>query len=294
MCNDEGVILDDGVTAHVGEEEWYMTTTSSGSGAIFEWIQWWLQSGWGAGVTAINVSEVYAAFNLAGPRARDVLAALTDADLSNSAFPYMRGREALVGGVPCRLLRIGFTGELSYEIHCPSGYGLHVWQSVMEAGRAFGIQPFGVEAQRVLRLEKAHLIVGQDTDGLTDPVAADMELAVKLDKPDFLGQRAIARVKRDAPRQRLVGFKMAAPGITPEEGLQIVRPGDNGRLEIIGWVTSSRFSPTLNESIGLCWLDSDVAREPGRAFAIRMSGRMVEARVHHGPFYDPDGARLRE
>jgi sarcosine oxidase subunit alpha len=293
MCNDEGVILDDGVTAHVAKDEWYMTTTSSGSGAIFEWIQWWLQSGWGEGITAVNVAEAYAAFNLAGPRARDVLSTLTDTDLSNDALPYMRCREAHVAGVPCRLLRIGFTGELSYEIHSPSGYGLHVWEALMEAGRAFGIRPFGVEAQRVLRLEKAHLIVGQDTDGLTDPVAADMELAVKLDKPDFLGQRAIARVKRDTPRQRLVGFRMATPGITPEEGLQIVRAGDDG-LAIIGWVTSSRFSPTLNESIGLCWLDSDIAREPGRAFTIRMNGRLVEARVHHGPFYDPAGERLRE
>ena len=107
MCNDEGVILDDGVTARVAEAEWYMTTTSSGSGAIFEWLQWWLQSGWGQDIHAVNVSEVNAAFNLAGPRARDVLRRLTDADLSNDAFPYMRVRDAAVAGVPCRLLRIG-------------------------------------------------------------------------------------------------------------------------------------------------------------------------------------------
>ena len=294
MCNDEGVILDDGVTAHVAEAEWYMTTTSSGSGAIFEWLQWWLQSGWGAGIHAINVSEVYAAFNLAGPRARDVLRRLTDGDMANDAFPYLRTREMSVAGVPCRLLRIGFTGELSYEIHCPAGYGHHVWEAVLEAGREFGIRPFGVEAQRVLRLEKGHLIVGQDTDGLTDPVAAAMELAVKLDKPDFLGQRAIGRVKQTAPRQRLVGFKMVAPGVVPDEGLQIVRPAAGGRLDIIGWVTSSRFSPTLNETIGLCWLDADVARQAGQTFTIRMNGRLEAARVHHGPFYDPEGLRLRE
>ncbi len=293
MCNDEGVILDDGVTAHVAEAEWYMTTTSSGAGAIFEWLQWWLQSGWGQDIHAVNVSEVNAAFNLAGPRARDVLRHLTDADLANDAFPYMRVRDATVAGVPCRLLRIGFTGELSYEIHCPAGFGRHVWEAVLEAGREYGIRPFGVEAQRVLRLEKAHLIVGQDTDGLTDPIAADLELAVKLDKADFLGQRAIGRVKDNPPRQRLVGFKMVAPGIVPDEGLQIVRPGGDGRLEIIGWVTSSRHSPTLNETIGLCWLDADVARQVGQTFTIRLNGRLEPARVHHGPFYDPEGQRLR-
>ena len=293
MCNDEGVILDDGVTAHVADEEWYMTTTSSGSGAIFEWLQWWLQSGWGQDVHAVNVSEVYAAFNLAGPRARAVLAGLTNCDLSNDAFPYMHVREATVAGVPCRLLRIGFTGELSYEIHCPSGYGRYVWEAILDAGRASGIRPFGVEAQRILRLEKAHLIVGQDTDGLTDPVGADMELAVKLDKPDFLGQRAISRVKRETPGQRLVGFIMTTPGVTPDEGLQILRPGPNGGVAIAGWVTSSRYSPTLQQSIGLCWLDSHLAQQPGQVFHIRMNGRLVEARVHHGPFYDPQGERLR-
>lgn len=293
MCNDEGVILDDGVTAHVADEEWYMTTTSSGSGAIFEWLQWWLQSGWGQDVHLINVSEVNAAFNLAGPRAREVLAGLTDYDLSNETFPYMHVREATVAGVGCRLLRIGFTGELSYEIHCPAAYGRHVWESILDAGRAAGIRPFGVEAQRILRLEKAHLIVGQDTDGLTDPVAADMELAVKLDKRDFLGQRAISRVKRDTPRQRLVGFTMAAPGVTPDEGLQIVRPQPDGRVDIAGWVTSCRYSPTLQQTIGLCWLDADLAQQPGQVFHIRMDGRLVEAHVHHGPFYDPQGERLR-
>ena len=294
MCNDEGVILDDGVTARVGEMEWYMTTTSSGSGAIYEWIQWWLQSGWGQGVHAVNVSESYAAFNLAGPRARQVVRRLTDADVSNDAFPYMRAREVELAGVACRLLRIGFTGELSYEIHCPAGYGQHVWDAVLDAGSEFGLRPFGVEAQRVLRLEKAHLIVGQDTDGLTDPVAADMELVARLDKPDFLGQRAIARVKQTAPPQRLVGFKMVTPGIVPDEGLQIVELGRDGRPSIIGWVTSSRFSPTINETIGLCWLRADLAQEPGRHFTIWINGRTEEARVHHGPFYDPEGKRLRE
>ncbi len=296
MCNDEGIILDDGVTARVGEQEWYTTTTTSGAGAMFEWIQWWMQSGWGEGVHLNNLTEVNAAFNLAGPNARQVLRQLTEADISNAAFPYMHMRDLRVAGVPCRVLRIGFTGELSYEIHCPSGYALHVWQALMAAGREFGIRPFGVEAQRVLRLEKAHIIVSQDTDALTDPFAADMAWAVKLDKPDFLGKRTYLRISADGPKQRLVGFKTADSGIVPEEGLQIVRRGASGKWdEIIGWVTSCKFSPTLNETIGLCWLPAEVAAVNGAAFVIRLeNGRsFTNAHVFHGPFYDPAGERLR-
>ncbi|MFZ0545261.1 MAG: 2Fe-2S iron-sulfur cluster-binding protein, partial [Candidatus Promineifilaceae bacterium] len=208
MCNDEGVIMDDGVTAHVAENEWYTTTTSSGAGSMYEWIQWWVQSGWGDGVHLINMTEANAAFNLAGPQSRAVLEQVTDADVSNEAFPYMHVRLLDISGVSCRVMRIGFTGELSYEIHCPSGYGFYVWQALMAAGESFGILPFGVEAQRVLRLEKAHIIVGQDTDALTDPIMADMSWAVKLDKDNFLGQRPLSRAAQDGPKQKLVGFKM--------------------------------------------------------------------------------------
>lgn len=293
MCNTEGVITDDGVTARVGEQEWYMTTTSSGAEAVYETLQWWAQSGWGDGVQIRNVTEMYAAFNLAGPLSRQVLATLTEADVSNTTLPYMGQLDTSVAGVPCRLLRIGFTGELSYEIHCPTGYAQHVWEAILAAGRTFTILPFGVEAQRVLRLEKSHIIVGQDTDALSDPISADMEWAVKLDKPDFLGQRMLTRVAQLGPRQKLVGFKMLRPGIVPDEGLQIVAKLPNGSLHIIGWVTSSRFSPTLGEAIGLCWLDSGVAQTAGTTFNIRINGQLEQAKVHHGPFYDAEGERLR-
>lgn len=293
MCNDEGIILDDGVTARVGEQEWYTTTTSSGAGTMLEWIQWWVQSGWGEGIHVTSLTETNAAFNLAGPQARAVLQKLTNEDLANEALPYMHVRDMEVAGVLCRLLRIGFTGELSYEIHCPSGYGLHIWEALLDAGKEFDIRPFGVEAQRILRLEKAHIIVGQDTDALTDPLSADMAWAVKLEKADFLGHRALTQVKANGPKQHLVGFKMITPGIVPDEGLQIVERRTDGKLDIIGWITSCKFSPTLKETIGLCWLPLDVANQEGAAFNIRMNGRLEKARVHHGPFYDPAGERLK-
>ncbi len=293
MCNDEGVVLNDGVCAPLRDEVWYMTTTSTGATAVFEWLQWWLQSGWGEGVHLTDLTETYAAFNLAGPQSRKVLEKLTERNLANKAFPYMRIRSAKIADVPCRLLRIGFTGELSYEIHCPSGYALYVWEALMDAGREFGIAPFGVEAQRILRLEKAHIIVGQDTDAISDPLSANIGWAVKLDKPDFLGKPSLVRISTEGPKQLLVGFKMANPDVVPAEGLQIVEPEAEGRLKIIGWVTSSRFSPTLGEVIGLCWLPADLASQNGAPFTIRMGDHLKEAHVHHGAFYDPDGERLR-
>ena len=293
MCNDEGVVMDDGVCSRTGEREWYLSATSSGAGAVFEWMQWWMQSGWGEGVHLTDLTDTFAAFNLAGPLARATLEKLTRRKLANAAFPYMRVRRARVAEVLCRLLRIGFTGELSYEIHCPAAYGLHVWEALMEAGAEFGILPFGVEAQRVLRLEKAHIIVGQDTDALTDPFAANMEWAVKLDKKDFLGKRSLLRISRSGPRQSLVGFKAERPGFVPDEGLQVVEPRSGGRPQIVGWITSCRFSPTLQETIGLCWLPAAVASRNGASFSIYAGGRLEGARVFHGPFYDPGGERLR-
>tara|TARA_B100001971_G_C17687295_1_gene285230 strand:+ start:25 stop:513 length:489 start_codon:yes stop_codon:yes gene_type:complete len=161
----------------------------------------------------------------------------------------------------------------------------------MEAGEEFEMLPFGVEAQRVLRLEKGHIIVGQDTDALSDPISADLGWAVKLEeKDDFLGSRALTRINQEGPRQRLVGFETVAADVVPEEGQQIV--GANDR--IIGWVTSSRYSSTLSQAIGLCWLPVEIASERGSTFHIqRGDEEKLAARVHHGPFYDPQGERLK-
>lgn len=293
MCNDEGVILDDGVCARLGQEDWYVSTTSTGASGALEWMEWWRQSGWGDDVHITDLTETHAAFNLAGPRSRELLQGLTTRDLGNDKFPYMRARRADVAGVPCILLRIGFTGELAYEIHCPAGYGRYLWEQLMAAGAECGLRPFGVEAQRILRLEKAHFIVGQDTDALTDPISADAAWAVKLDKDvDFLGRRGLTRITDEGPKQRLVGFRTGRRADTLIEGLQIVKPG-GAHPQILGWVSSCRYSPTLQETLGLCWLPADVATSANAEFHIQTDGGLETARVHHGPFYDPEGARLR-
>ena len=153
------------------------------------------------------------------------------------------------------------------------------------------MRPFGVEAQRTLRLQKGHLIVGQDTDALSDPFAANMKWIVKLDKSDFLGKRACARISDEGTKQLLVGFKMDRPGVVPEQGMQVVSTGAGGATDIIGWITSSRFSPTLNETIGLCWLPTALGAANGTPFTIAMDGRLETAHVHHGAFYDRKGEK---
>ena len=170
MCAEDGVVLDDGVTGRLGDEHYLMSTTSSGAATIWEWAENWLQTehpDWRVHVTPVTTA--YASMNVAGPQARRLIERVTkDVDLSNEAFPYMHVRTGQIAGVDdCVLWRIGFTGELSYELHVPAGYGLHVWETLLDQGADLGIQAFGVEAQRILRLEKGHFIVGQDTDGLT-------------------------------------------------------------------------------------------------------------------------------
>src|SRR5262249_35822383 len=149
---------------------------------------WW-NAQWRLKIDLANVTSGYAAINLVGPRARDLLvAAGIDSDVTPAGFPYLGVRAATIAGIPARLLRIGFAGELGYEIHVPSSMGEALWDVMTAAGQPFGLVAVGIEAQRTLRLEKGHIIVGQDTDGLSTPDEAGMEWAVAK-KPFFVGKR---------------------------------------------------------------------------------------------------------
>jgi sarcosine oxidase subunit alpha len=294
MCNEEGIVSDDGVAARLSEDAWYLTCTTGGAEAVYEGIEWNLQSGWNYQVHVVNLTDTYTAMNLTGPNARAVLQPLTDIDLSNEAFSYMGARQGTVAGAPVIILRIGFTGELGYEIHTPAGYGLYLWETLRAAGQKFNITPFGVEAQRIMRLEKGHIIVSQDTDGLTNPFMADLDWAVKMDKPDFSGKPALVRVQRRGVTHKLIGYEMLDPNFVPEEANQIVRPNPTWPigLEIIGRITSARYSPTLKKSIGLGWLPVEMS-QPGQVFTVWVQGELHQGKVASLPFYDPDGLRLK-
>ena len=285
MLNDEGVILDDGAVVRLDEDEFFVTVTTGNTAALERWITWW-NADWGLDALVLNVTGAYGAVNLAGPRARIVMEALTDADVSGDAMPYMSAQRIAVAGVPSLVLRIGFVGEMGYEIHFPSAYGEHLWDSVMEAGRAEGIAPFGLEAQRILRLEKQHILVGQDTDAESDPYEAGLGWMVKDDKGDFLGLRALRDLKERGAQERLVGFT-APVGWLPPEGASVVRDG-----VWVGRVTSARRSEAVGSVVGLAWVPAEWAVE-GREFEIQFGGSHATATVRTEPFYDPRGERLR-
>lgn len=214
------------------------------------------------------------------------MAALTDADVSGEAMPYMSSTRMDVAGVPSLVLRIGFVGEMGYEIHFPSAYGEHLWDTIMETGAADGIAPFGLEAQRVLRLEKQHILVGQDTDAESDPFEVGLGWMVKEDKDDFLGLRALRDLRDRGPEERLVGFT-APDDWLPPEGASVVRDG-----AWVGRVTSARRSAAVGSVIGLAWVPADLASD-GSSFEIQFGGSHTVAAVRTAPFYDPHGQRLR-
>jgi sarcosine oxidase subunit alpha len=293
MCLEDGVVFDDGVTGRLGPERYIMTTTSSGAAGAWEWIDNWLQTanpGWHIHVTPVTTA--YASINVAGPKSRELLLRLAEGvDLSPDAFPYMRVRTGSIAGVDdCFMWRIGFTGELSYEVHVPAAYGLHVWETLMQSGADLGVGPFGVEAQRILRLEKGHFIVGQDTDGLTGPYDVGLGRMVRLDKDDFAGKPELAwQSKRDS-RLRLVGLQPHDGSLVPPEASQIVED----KNEIVGRITSSRMSPTLGRSICLGFVAQHLTT-PGTRVMVQLPGgeRIPASVTPHHAHYDPEGTRQR-
>ena len=292
MCTEDGVVFDDGVTGHLGPDHYLMSTTSSGAAAVWEWVESWLQTthrDWQ--VHCVPVTTSYASINCAGPSSRELLSRLTDLDLDPEAFGYMNVRTATVAGVPDVVVwRIGFTGELSYELHVPAGYGQHVWDSLMSGGADLGVTPFGMEAQRILRLEKGHLIVGQDTDGLTQAFSAGLDWVVKLDKTDFVGATELRWQRAEGPYMQLVALQPIDPAVVPPEASQIVTVGN----EILGRVTSSRYSPTLHRGICLAQLRADQAAPDTIVRVLQPDGRIIEARVCADLAHvDPEGARAR-
>jgi sarcosine oxidase, subunit alpha len=241
MCAEDGVVLDDGVTGRLGEDWYLMTTTSSGAGAVWDWVENWLQTEhpeWR--ITVTPVSTAYASINVAGPHARTLLERLVDdIDLSNDAFPYMNVRQGKLAGIECFMWRIGFTGELSYEIHVPAGYGLAAWETLMATGADLGIAAFGIEAQRIMRLEKGHFIVGQDTDGLMQGFSAGLDWMIKLDKDDFAGRTELAWQAERGDGSLLVGIQPIDPNEVPPEASQVVTDGGThpGQDHVVSDVT---------------------------------------------------------
>jgi len=286
MTSQQGVVIDDGVSARLGDDHFYVTATTTGVERVYRDMLWW-QAQWRLNVDIANVTSVFAAINIAGPWARKVLeAAGCSIDCSATAFPYLACREAQVAGITARLMRVGFVGELGFELHVPSLAIGALWDTLLQAGAPSGIRPFGVEAQRVLRLEKGHLIVGQDTDGMTHPGEVDLAWAIAKHKPFYVGGRSVAILMAGKQRRRLVGFTLSNNAPKPKEGHLVLRSGD-----IVGNVTSCEYSPTLDCIIGLAYAHPSDATPNSRLCIRTDNGVEVMARVAQLPFYDPDNQR---
>ena len=295
LLKDDGFIMDDGVSARLAPDRFHLTTTTGGAARVLNSCEDFLQTEWpDLKVWLTSTTEQWAVIALNGPNARAVLAPLVDdIDLSGEAFPHMAIREGHIAGIPTRIFRVSFTGELGFEVNVPAAYGRAIWERIMAAGVDQGITPYGTETMHILRAEKGYIIVGQDTDGTVTPFDAGLDWAVGTKKPDFVGKRSLARPDLVAAgRKQLVGLLTEDPQDVLEEGAQIVfDPAQPVPMTMVGHVTSSYWSEALGRSIALALIAGGHDRM-GEAVHIPMPGKVHRAVISDTVFYDREGARL--
>src|SRR5690606_35971564 len=295
MCKEDGMVFDDGVTACLGDNHFVMTTTTGGAARVLEWLEIYHQTEWPEmKVYFTSVTDPWATMTLSGPNSRKLLTKLTDIDLDKDAFPFMTWREGKVGGVPARVFRISFTGELSYEINVQANYALGVWEQLIEAGKEFNLTPYGTETMHVLRAEKGFIIVGQDTDGSVTPHDLNMSWCVGKTKTfSWIGKRGMERADclRDE-RKQLVGLKpLDGNAVLPEGAQLVLDPKQPIPMQMVGHVSSSYMSPVMGHSIAMALVKDGLKRMGERVYAPLADGRVIEAEICSSVFYDPKGER---
>lgn len=295
MCKEDGMVFDDGVTACLADNHFVMTTTTGGAARVMEWLEIYHQTEWPElKVYFTSVTDHWATMTLSGPNSRKLLAKVTDIDLDKDAFPFMSWKEGLVGGVPARVFRISFTGELSYEVNVQADYALGVWEQIIEAGKEFDLTPYGTETMHVLRAEKGFIIVGQDTDASVTPDDLNMGWCVGRTKPfSWIGKRGMNRddcLRED--RKQLVGLKPVDPNQVLPEGAQLVfDPKQSIPMQMVGHVTSSYMSAAMGYSFAMAVVKGGLKRMGERVFAPLADGSLIEAEICSSVFYDPKGDR---
>ena len=294
MLNEDGMVYDDGVTTRLGENHYIMTTTTGGAATVLGKLEDYLQTEWPElDVYLTSVTDHYATASVCGPNSKKILSKLIpDLDLSDENFPHMSFKNATIGKIKCRVMRISFTGEHSYEINVQANYGKSIWEKCMEAGKEFNITPYGTETMHLLRAEKGFIIVGQDTDATMTPIDLQMDWIVSKKKYDFIGKRSLYRsdtIRED--RKQLVGLLTENPNEILEEGAQIVAETNKQPVEMLGHVTSSYFSPNLNKSIALGVVRGG-KNMLGQKLFVPMENKIINVTVADPVFLDKENKRL--
>jgi sarcosine oxidase, subunit alpha len=294
MLNEDGMVYDDGVTTRLGENRYIMTTTTGGAANVMGKLEDYLQTEWPElDVYLTSVTDHFATASVCGPNSKKILNKLiSDLDLSDENFPHMSYKESYIGKIKCRVMRISFTGEHSYEINVQANFGKSLWEQCIEAGKEFEITPYGTETMHLLRAEKGFIIVGQDTDGTMTPIDLQMDWIVSKKKYDFIGKRSLYRsdtMRED--RKQLVGLVTDNPKEVLEEGAQIVSKLNQNPVEMLGHITSSYFSPNLNKSIALAVLRGG-KNMMGKKLFVPMEDRSINVTVVDPVFLDKENKRL--
>jgi sarcosine oxidase subunit alpha len=295
LLRDDGFVYDDGVVARLAADRFHVTTTTGGAARVLAMMEDYRQTEWtDLDVWLTSTTEQWAVIAVQGPRARELLAPLVDGlDISATALPHMAVVQGTLRGIPMMLFRVSFTGELGFEVNVPTDQGAAALDAICEAGKAYGLTPYGTETMHVLRAEKGFIIIGQDTDGTVTPDDVGLTWAIGKAKPDFVGKRALARSAMNSPdRKQLVGLLTRDPRVVLEEGAQVVDvPGQAPPMKLIGHITSSYMSATLDRSIALAVVAGGRARI-GQTLHVPMPSGEIAVEVCAPMFYDPKGARL--
>ena len=295
MLREDGFIYDDGVVGRMAEDRFHVTTTTGGAPRVMSHMEDYLQTEFpDMNVWLTSTTEQWAVIAVQGPKAREIITPFVEGtDMSNEAFPHMSVRECTFMGVPCRLFRMTFAGELGFEINVPANYGKAVWDALYAHGAPLGLTPYGTEAMHVLRAEKGYIIVGQDTDGTVTPQDAGLSWAIAKSKPDFVGIRGLKRVDLVAPgRRQLVGLKTKDAKTVLEEGAQIVAdPNQPIPMKMVGFVTSSYWSENCGRSIAMGLIEGGFDKI-GQTVYVPMPDRVIEAEICKPVFFDEEGGRI--
>jgi glycine cleavage system aminomethyltransferase T/glycine/D-amino acid oxidase-like deaminating enzyme len=286
--NPRGGIECDFTVTRTAEQEFLIVTGTAFGSHDLAWLTKQARLIDAPDVTLADVTGQYACYALWGPRARDVLAALTPSDVSNGAFPYMTSQEIMIGMVPARATRVTYAGELGWELYASAEYGALLWQQLVDQGGEFGLVPGGYRAIDSLRVEKAYRVWGSDITSETNPYEAGLGFCVKLDKPGgFVGRDALVAAQAAGLSRSLACFVLDDPR-------QVVLGGEPLRSsgEIAGRVTSGGFGYTVDSSIAYGYVPIDRA-EPGTRFEVDLFGTWFGAAVVAQPLFDPRGTRVR-